>query len=57
MTKITNPAGGEFTLPVGTHPDKAIRDVTAPPRYLDQPGPQVVRDNRETERPDNPRRV
>jgi hypothetical protein len=48
---------GEFTLPVGRHPDKATRDVTAPPRYLDQPGPQVVRDGRAPEAPATHRRV
>lgn len=50
-------ADGEFTLLVGSHPDKASRDVTAPPRYLEQPGPQVVRDGREPERPGTHRRV
>ena len=50
-------ADGEFTLPVGEHSDKEPRDRTAPPRYLDQPGPQVVRDGREPERPATHRRV
>jgi len=57
MTKTANPADGELTLPVGIHPGNAIRDVTAPPRYLDQPGPQVVRDGRAPEAPETHRRV